>query len=166
MGFPRQEYQCGLPFPSLGDLPNPGIKATPPALASRFFTTDPPGKLHYSIMVPFLDTQAFMQMTFKLLPEILTKKKGFPSCPSTYNYFIRQDFLLLFLIHSDSLFYLYIYTHTYPSLVYFIKTEILVVTQLISQVLMNFSFWLAKHCFRGNLGRANKYLPPEFLEAG
>ena len=113
MGFPRQEYQCGLPFPSLGDLPNPGIKATPPALASRFFTTDPPGKLHYSIMVPFLDTQAFMQMTFKLLPEILTKKKGFPSCPSTYNYFIRQDFLLLFLIHSDSLFYIYIYIYTH-----------------------------------------------------
>ena len=25
MGFPRQEYQSGLPFPSLGDFPNPGI---------------------------------------------------------------------------------------------------------------------------------------------
>ena len=105
-------------------------------------------------------------MTFKLWLRFSLKKKSFSSCPSTYNYFIRQDFLLLFLIHSDSLFYIYIYTHTYPSLVYFIKTEILVVTQLISQVLMNFSFWLAKHCFRGNLGRANKYLPPEFLEAG
>ena len=26
MGFPRQEYRSGLPFPSLGDLPNPGVK--------------------------------------------------------------------------------------------------------------------------------------------
>ena len=29
-GFPKQEYWSGLPFPSLGDLPNPGIKPTAP----------------------------------------------------------------------------------------------------------------------------------------
>ena len=40
MGFPRQEYRRGLPFPSLGDIPNPGIKLVSPA----FFTTGPPGK--------------------------------------------------------------------------------------------------------------------------
>ena len=34
MGFPRQEYWSGLPFPSPGDLPNPGIKPMSPALAS------------------------------------------------------------------------------------------------------------------------------------
>ena len=42
VGFPRQEYWSGLPFPTPGDLPNPGIKPTSlrsPALASRFFTT-------------------------------------------------------------------------------------------------------------------------------
>ena len=38
MGFPRQEYCSGLPFPSPGDLPNPGIKPTSPALAGRYFT--------------------------------------------------------------------------------------------------------------------------------
>ena len=43
-GFPRQEYCSGLPFPSLGDLPNPGIKHACPGLAGRFFTTEPPGK--------------------------------------------------------------------------------------------------------------------------
>ena len=32
MGFPRQEYWSGLPRPSLGDLPNPGIKPGTPAL--------------------------------------------------------------------------------------------------------------------------------------
>ena len=31
MGFPRQEYWSELPFPSPGDLPNPGIKAVSPA---------------------------------------------------------------------------------------------------------------------------------------
>ena len=37
-GFSRQEYQSGLPFLSLGDIPNPGIEAVSPALAGRFFT--------------------------------------------------------------------------------------------------------------------------------
>ena len=47
MGFPSQEYWNGLPFPSAGNLPNPGIEATSlvsPALAGGFFTTAPPGK--------------------------------------------------------------------------------------------------------------------------
>ena len=41
-GFPRQEYWSGLPFPSPGDLPDPGIEPTSlesSALTSRFFTT-------------------------------------------------------------------------------------------------------------------------------
>ena len=44
MEFPRQEYWSGLPFSSPGDLPDPGIKLSSPALASEFFTTEPPGK--------------------------------------------------------------------------------------------------------------------------
>ena len=39
MGFPRQEYWSGLPFPSPGDLPDPGIQPKSPALAGRFFNT-------------------------------------------------------------------------------------------------------------------------------
>ena len=47
MGFSRQECWSGFPFPSPGDLPNPGIEPTflaSPALAGRFFATMPPGK--------------------------------------------------------------------------------------------------------------------------
>ena len=44
IGFSRQEYGSGLPFPSPGDLPNPGIEPASSALAGRFFTTEPPGK--------------------------------------------------------------------------------------------------------------------------
>ena len=40
MGFPRQEYQSGLPFPSPGDIPDPGIKPTSHALAVKFFTPE------------------------------------------------------------------------------------------------------------------------------
>ena len=45
MGFPGQEYWNGVSFPSLGDLPDPGIEPTSltsPALAGGFFTTGPP----------------------------------------------------------------------------------------------------------------------------
>ena len=37
MGFPKQEYWSGLPFPSPGDLTDPGIEPTTPALAGEFF---------------------------------------------------------------------------------------------------------------------------------
>ena len=45
MGFPRQEYWCGMLFPSPGDFPKPGTKPASPALAGRFFTPEPPGEL-------------------------------------------------------------------------------------------------------------------------
>ena len=44
MEFSRQQYWSGLSFSSPGDLPDPEIKSTCPALAGGFFTTEPPGK--------------------------------------------------------------------------------------------------------------------------
>ena len=44
IGFSRQEYWSGLPFPSAGDLPDPGIKSISLTLAGGFFTTAPSGK--------------------------------------------------------------------------------------------------------------------------
>ena len=44
MGFSRQEYWSGLPFPPPGDLPDTGTKLASPALAAEFLTTEPPGK--------------------------------------------------------------------------------------------------------------------------
>ena len=51
MGFPRQEYWSGLPFPSPGEwnLPDPGIKPASPVLADRLFTAQPPGKSKTSL---------------------------------------------------------------------------------------------------------------------
>ena len=46
MGFPRQKYWSGFPFPPPGDLPDPGIEPMSPALAGGFFTTEPPGTLY------------------------------------------------------------------------------------------------------------------------
>ena len=44
MEFPGQGYWNGLPFPTPGDLPDPGIEPASPALADGFFTTALPGK--------------------------------------------------------------------------------------------------------------------------
>ena len=44
MGFSRQEYWSGLPFPSPGDLPNTGIKPRSPALQADALNSEPPGK--------------------------------------------------------------------------------------------------------------------------
>ena len=44
MGSPRQEYGSGLPFPSPGDLPDPGIEPVSPALAGGFIMAAPHGK--------------------------------------------------------------------------------------------------------------------------
>ena len=43
MEFFRQEYQSGLPFPSPGDLPNPGIEPGSPALQADALPSEPQG---------------------------------------------------------------------------------------------------------------------------
>ena len=42
-GFSRQKYWSGLPFPSPGDLPDPGIERRPPALWAEALNSEPPG---------------------------------------------------------------------------------------------------------------------------
>ena len=46
MGFSRQGYWSGLPFPSLGDLPDPGIKPRSPVLQASSFLSEPSRKPH------------------------------------------------------------------------------------------------------------------------
>ena len=70
LGFSRQEHWSGLPFPSPGDLPDPGIKLTSsasPALAGRFFTTEPEGKSQWKCLLIsiFSGTQVTKFVVFK-----------------------------------------------------------------------------------------------------
>ena len=53
MGFFRQEYWSGLPFPSPGDLPNPGIKPRSPKLQVDSLPSEPPGKTITNIQEEF-----------------------------------------------------------------------------------------------------------------
>ena len=56
MGFSRQEYWSGLPFPSPGDLPNPGIKPRSPTLQADALTSAPPfyQRPHQILPKPFI----------------------------------------------------------------------------------------------------------------
>ena len=54
MGFSRQEYWSGLPFPSPGDFPNPGIETESAAFASESFTTEPPVIVLYLFCLFFI----------------------------------------------------------------------------------------------------------------
>ena len=62
MGFPRQEYWIGLPFPFAGDLPDPGTEPMSPVTAGGFFTTEPPRKsdryIHTHIDDGWMDAKA------------------------------------------------------------------------------------------------------------
>ena len=50
MGFSRQEYWSGLPFPSPGDLSNLGIEPGSPALQADALSSEPPGKPHFNLL--------------------------------------------------------------------------------------------------------------------
>ena len=74
MGFPRQDYRSGLPFPSPEGLPDPGIEPPSPALAGGFFTTAPPGK-------PALEIQR----------QKCTEKEGVKIKPLNDTFFLEDD---------------------------------------------------------------------------
>ena len=59
MGFSRQEYWSGLPFPIPGDLPNLGIEPACPTLAGGFFTTEPPRKSWHLRLIKSEDVELF-----------------------------------------------------------------------------------------------------------
>ena len=64
MRFSRQDYWSGLPFPSPGDLPNPGIKPGPPVLQADSLPSEPPGVLFMYIFT-FLHRLGFMRSKAK-----------------------------------------------------------------------------------------------------
>ena len=51
MGFSRQEYWSGLPFPPPGDLPNPGIEPRSPALQTDALLSEPLGKPQEDVFI-------------------------------------------------------------------------------------------------------------------
>ena len=67
MGFSRQKYWSGLPFPSPGDLPNPGIKPETPALQADSLLSEPPEKLMQTwVWIPALQFNSWCNIEWVL----------------------------------------------------------------------------------------------------
>ena len=64
MGFARQEYWSGLPFPSPGDLPNPGIEPASPVLEGRFFTAKPLREAHIYVISFYINFSIFIELVY------------------------------------------------------------------------------------------------------
>ena len=74
MGFSRQEYWSGLPFPSPGDLLDPGIELSSPTLAGRFCATWEAGDESYFVFNP--SSAAFIELASRLYLCISFSRSG------------------------------------------------------------------------------------------
>ena len=75
--FPRLEYWSGLPFPSPGDLPDPGMEPASPTMAGRYLTTEPPGKPRVLVLQFSSVTQSCPTLCDPMDPQ-----HSRPPCPS------------------------------------------------------------------------------------
>ena len=78
MGFCRQEYWSGLPFPSPGDLPGPGIEPGSPAFQADALTSELPGK-------PWVGTIKKCPLCDKVIDLLKLVPGGSDSKASAYN---------------------------------------------------------------------------------
>ena len=91
IGFFREEYWSGLPFPSPGDLPDPGLKPRSPTLQANALTSAPPGKPlilkrervvnnHFYHMVHKKEEDAYhcIEILSKEMPGFLSPRRGLP----------------------------------------------------------------------------------------
>ena len=70
-GFSRQEYWNGSPFPSPGDLPDPGIEPGSPTLQADSLPSEPPGKLSHFISQSHLEDACDTKITLSVLTDNL-----------------------------------------------------------------------------------------------
>ena len=73
MGFPRQDYWSGLPFPSPGDILDPGIKPGSLALKANFLPTESPENLK-AIQRSFVLILSVNEESYKSFMKVLCKK--------------------------------------------------------------------------------------------
>ena len=84
MEFSRQEYSSRLPFPPPGDLPDPGMEPTSPALTGGLFTTEPQNP--YSVLcIAVFKRLSVSQFSRSVVPDSLRpheSQHARPLCPS------------------------------------------------------------------------------------
>ena len=106
MGFPRQEYWSRLPFPPLGNLLNPKIEPASPALAGRFFTTEPHEKPmgRGSVMVYISCTVSFLLKIDKDNHQVCHLHRTNILRPSVHNHGLSNGLSCAVDNHDESLY--------------------------------------------------------------
>ena len=102
MDFPRQEYWSGLPCPPPGDLPDPGIQPASPALAGRFFTTEPPGKPS-KILIPILKLNMSLQIMSRESKEKLFCTINNKNTFQSMMFYQRLDYLFIHQLENNTI---------------------------------------------------------------
>ena len=82
MDFSRQEYWSGQPFPSLEDLPDPGIEPGSPALAGGSLPSEPPGELTVCTLCP-LSLRTWAELVTESPPKSLQEVTAGEARPHT-----------------------------------------------------------------------------------
>ena len=95
VGFSRQEYWSGLPFPSPRDFPNPGIEHGSPALQADSLLPEPPGKpcLHrftYSAVPYKLKHTIFILLHLLLSPSMFSRFIHMTACVTISLLFLTE----------------------------------------------------------------------------
>ena len=103
MEFSRQEYKCGLPFPSPGDLPDLGMGPMSPASAGIFFASEPPGKPIVLCIFPLFIASTYFLTVNTVIWSLLNR-----------TYYHHHNSTKVFMVS----FYLQCITLFYPSIAY------------------------------------------------
>ena len=82
MGFSRQEYWSGLPFPSPGDLPDPGIEPGSPALQADALPSEPPGNIVIKPQIWLTQITLFLLEAWRTLSDNTVESLYFPYKPT------------------------------------------------------------------------------------
>ena len=91
MGFSRQQYWSGLPFPSPGDLPNPGMEPGSPALQADALPSEPRGKSLYNMNSIVFTSQCHCVSKRPIdlsISQVKVVNKASVSCGATSSYLI------------------------------------------------------------------------------
>ena len=88
IGFSRQEYWSGLPFPSPGHLPNPGIEPNSPTLQADSSLSGPPGKSR-AILATQQKAKGFIRDSLEAQPRL----KAQPRWAEVLGYYLFCTFL-------------------------------------------------------------------------
>ena len=87
------EYWSGLPFPSLGDLPNPAIEPGSPALQADSLPAEPGEKLHL-LLVDFKKTMFYLLLEYGWTSLVTQTVKNMPAVRETLDQFLGWEDLL------------------------------------------------------------------------